>query len=432
MERMVKEALKLSRRDQSPKEPELEQKEGDGGRRPAPATREGQVDEERKCLRAEEKRKDSDLAQERLHLELPRPQQLEQESRQLLELEEERRRVEEEERERELEQQRLRRLEEEGRERERKEQTRRANEATRLAALAAKAAAEEEQRVREEESRQARLRQAEEERENQRRLATERDQRAREQMRVADVARRAAVAKVEEERQEGLRLHREAQEREDAKQRRERDRGEPAEGGVIGTEAATPVKGQGEDPAGLSPAPLPSPTVASSAVTDRDRAREEAWAEARMIAEQKARRQAMRTAASREGTGRGVAAPEARGAVGTTATETLLRARGTPPSRIRSVSPDTGSSRQGSVGLGALDSAGPPAVAAPADTWSGGWGGIFSGGRQARAGPTSTSSVVSSSQVSGCAARGLSLGRTLRRERVVDGVGDRQLFKALL
>ena len=282
---------------------------------------------------------------------------------------------------------------EQRRERERKKQEERLA-AQAAAAAAAKAAAEEERASRVREQRLQQQMHAQQEA-DEARLAAERD-------REAQAARRlAAATKAEAEQQ---------QQEEERKRRRQ---GPPSGSrrDELAPQPSTPVRsGGGGHPDVLSPpsrqAAVPAGTAAAGN-SSRDSAREEAWAAARMLAEEKARVQAVRDAALRAGDKHqdSGAAGGGGGTVGGATTPTAA------PSGERGVAfgeRDSSSSRPGSVTLdavvedGGADDATRQAVGiSELDVSGGGWRGFFSGRRQDGAGGGSATSSVSGSQVGG-------------------------------
>eukprot|EP00903_Cladosiphon_okamuranus_P005945 g5874.t1 len=346
--------------------------------------------------------------------------------------------------EQEQEEQCERQRREEERTREEEKQRSAAQEAAAAAAAAVAAAAEAEEqrassvrggeihRIDRREMEQLRARQeaeAEEARgdqENQRLLAIE--ELNRQNKKKAQEARRTATAAKEK-------AEVDPQQQED-NQRKRRDEG-PSLGrgnrrGELASQPPTPVRGrEGEDPAILSlpgrqVAPAAPAVTAAAAVSTgssgRDSAREEAWAAARIIAEDKARVQAFRgaalragdkhqdSAAARGGTGGGGGGGGggAGGGGAATPTAALSGERG-----VAGDERDSSSSRPASIILDALVEGGGDAdatrlsvdeteldVSGGGGGGGGGWRGFLSGWRQDGPGGGSATSSVSGSQVS--------------------------------
>eukprot|EP00752_Nemacystus_decipiens_P018720 g16783.t1 len=208
-----------------------------------------------------------------------------------------------------------------------------------------------------------------------------------------------------------------AAEAEAERQRQGRREGPPPGTGndKLAPQPLTPVRGErGEGPAFLSPpgrrAVKPAVTTATalavsagSSSSSRDSAREEAWAAARMLAEENARAQAVREAALRAEDKHEDGGAAAAGAGGGAATSTAA------PSGVAGGERDSWSSRPEHVALDAVVESGEPGavarraeaeIVAEPDGLGGGWRGFFSGRRHDAAWGGSATSSVSGSQVS--------------------------------
>ncbi|CAM9220980.1 unnamed protein product, partial [Ectocarpus fasciculatus] len=335
----------------------------------------------------------------------------------------------------ERERERLRVLEDEERERARERERQRAlglerdrqrNEERRATAEAAAAAAEKERSAREKEEEESRrlmrARQEAEERDNQRRLAAQRHDEVGGRP-LPDVA--DAKAEEEQHQEEGVPRERRGGGSVASRESPPSAAKEAAKDHLV-TERETPFRDA--DTAGL---PASSPTmqqdaaacavvpaaVTTTTTTSRSRAREEAWAAARTLAEQKALSQAMRNAALR------ATAQEERGGARANLTDTGNEAGPSPaafshepvavaPIRGRGGGDGPESNNSSNLATVTLDSpvaengqradAMRPPVAVPAapEVASGGWRGFFAGRRQEGGGEASATSSVSGSQVS--------------------------------
>lgn len=383
----------------------LQRLEGERRRRKAE-----EEEDDRKRQRLREAQLEQKRAQKREEDERERLMELEAEALQRLEDERQRRKAEEEDRER----QRLRS----------------AAVAAEAEAAAGRAVVEEEEKARKAQEQRRQLRLEEEEQERQRRLAVDKEpdlDRRQAEERTARIARAnaavaeaAAAAAEEKEETRQVQLDREAQ----ALAAQEEERRQTAlverqvDNGDTTVEAGTPARGVNHEDSPVAQLPAELPLAPSAA--DRARAREEAWAEARMLAEGKARTQAMRVAASREGAeeGKGNATGEPSGgaAAATTVTAALprdkgvgVRRRGGEEAGVEEGS-DRSSRRLGSVAAagGVADSrdsgaAGAVLQTAAADTGRlGMWGSLFAGGRRREGPGVGSASSVTSSQVKTC------------------------------
>lgn len=371
------------------------------------------------ALREEEQwRRGAQLERERLQKleedERARLMALEAEALQRLEDERQRRKAEEEEEDRE------------------RQRLRSAAVAAEAEAAAGRAVVEGEEKDRKAQEQGRQLRLEEEEQERQRCLAVDKErdlERRQAEERTASVTREkeaaaeAAEAAAAEEKEETrrVRLDRETQ----ALAAQEEERRHTAlvkrqvDNGDTTAEAGTPARGVNHEDSRVTPLPAELPLPSSAA--DRARAREEAWAEARMLAEGKARTQAMRVAASREGAEEGkdnaTGEPSGGAATATAVTAALSGEKGVGVRRRggEEVDVEEGSNRSsrrpGSVAAaddiaenrdsGAAGAVLPTATAAETGRL-GLWGSLFAGGRRHEGPGVGSASSVTSSQVRDC------------------------------